>query len=72
MCNECDWKGALKLADEAIRDAEELPERAHDFQVSVTERLEGIYETIEKNQHVTDPQYEAIENMHGGIQRWLN
>jgi len=51
---------------------EELQDRAFDFGASVEEKVYDIAEWIEENEHVTDAQLNALENMHGGVARWLN
>lgn len=71
MCDHCDWQSALDEIDGALESVGELPERAEDFADSVRDRLLSIQVWIEGNEHVTDDQWSAIENMAAGIARWL-
>jgi hypothetical protein len=66
------WKAALERCCEITRMVEELQDRAFDFGASVEEKVYDIAEWIEENEHVTDAQLNALENMHGGVARWLN
>ncbi len=61
---------AIKLATEILELAEDLPVPAEDFAASVTEKTESIMEWIEKHDHVTDAQLEALENMKTGMEAW--
>jgi hypothetical protein len=70
MCETCDWEGALELAEEIQDEAEELPERAEDFASSVTETATDMATWIEENEHVTEAQETALENMRAGITKW--
>lgn len=56
---------------EALALIEELPSRADEFGESVGEKLRDIAETIENTGEVTEGQRTAIENMAGGIRRWI-
>ena len=70
MCNDCDWENALEQANDLIERAGDLPERASDFAESVQETLEGIASWIAENEHVTDAQQTALDNIEGGIEKW--
>lgn len=71
MCDTCDWEDALDLIDETIELIEDLPSAADEFAESVEEKLNGIDESITATSHVTEKQFEAIRNMHGGVKKWL-
>lgn len=62
---------AMDLVDEIESLAEDMPSRASDYVESVLEKSSSIAETIEENDWVTDAQYRALENMLGGLQRWM-
>lgn len=64
-------KEANDLAEELLKRCEELPERAADFYESVTDKVRGIRETINKYNKVTPRQESALENMYAGVERWL-
>jgi len=64
-------KEAVALADEILDRCEELPERAAEFYESVTVKVSGIKETINRYGKVSDKQRSALENMYGGVERWL-
>jgi hypothetical protein len=56
--------------DDAIASAEDLPERAEDFADGVLEKLRSIRQWVVDNDHVTEAQERAVQNMAGGIARW--
>jgi hypothetical protein len=70
--NENDWVGWAQFCRDTIERCEDLPDRAAEFHESVTERLSGIAETIERRQSVTEGQRSAISNMADGVERWLD
>ena len=70
MCSECGWEDALDRACDLRDRAEELPERAEDFSSSVWDVLNDIAIWIEDNEHVTDAQKVALDNIAGGIAKW--
>ena len=72
MCNSCDWKEALADIEESLPRLEKLPEAAEDFACSVQEKLESMATWIEENEHVTEAQSTAIQNMINGIEKWEN
>ena len=71
MCDSCDWAQALTDIDEILETLPDLPERAFDFASSVHDTLENMRDWIVENEHVTDPQVAAIENIDAGVQKWL-
>jgi hypothetical protein len=56
---------------EVLEKADELPERAADFQEGVTERLQSMADWAEENSKVTAKMIETVENIDRGIDRWL-
>ena len=70
MCSACDWKTEIERAQRLISDAADLLSRAEDFASGVTERLEGMVEWMEANEHVTEKMIEAMDNIERGIERW--
>jgi hypothetical protein len=54
-----------------LEKADELPDRAGDFQEGVTERLQSMADWAEENSKVTDKMIEAVNNIERGINRWL-
>lgn len=71
MCAECYYVGFIAQCRGILLDVEELPERAEEFAASVTEKITSMQTFAEINQHVTDKQREAAENMAAGVKRWL-
>jgi hypothetical protein len=70
MCDTCEWEAYLDTIQEAIDDAANLPQKAEDFAASVTEKLEDIQQWVEDNEHITEAQAEAVDNMAEGIGKW--
>jgi hypothetical protein len=61
---------AKVLAELILSKVNDLPEAAEDFAASVEEKTNGILEWIEENDHVTDAQIKALDNMADGVERW--
>ncbi len=69
----------LRQADDAIERCdnilklieEDLPERAEDFGESVAEKVRDIRAWIEENDHATENQRKALENMEQAVLRWI-
>lgn len=72
MCDHCDYESWLDEIHDAVEEAETLPERAEDFAASVVEKLEDIAAWVEDNEHITEAQQTAVENMRAGIEKWLH
>ena len=72
MCESCSWEEALDACDDVLELCEELPDRAHDFGVSISEKVQGMKEWIEAEEHVTDRMEEALENMKTGVEKWMH
>lgn len=62
----------VELCEEILDSIGDLPERAEDFASSVSEKVESIQEWIEENDHVTEAQMDALENMKSGVERWMS
>lgn len=71
MCDECRWETYLETIEEAVADAERIEGPGRDFADSVTEKLEGIKVWVQRTEHITDAQADAVDNMAGGIDRWV-
>jgi hypothetical protein len=63
---------ALQLCDDLESLIEDLPERAEDFAASLNEKMHSICQWVEANEHATESQITALENMIAGAERWLN
>ena len=67
------WRMALEQCQEIIELLKELPERTPDeFRDDIGIKAESMSIWIEENQHVTPEQQRALDNMQGGVERWLN
>ena len=68
-------KAAVRDFQRSIRDlicdCGELPDRAVDFGDSVEEKACGILERVKSSGSFTRAQERAIENMQGGVDRWI-
>lgn len=62
----------IKDATDLIEQCDEIPEAGQEFATSVVERLEGMAEWAEENDHVTERMLNAIEGYERGINRWLD
>ena len=71
MCDGRDSDAALELVDRIANLVDDLPERAEEFGEGVMERAQDIGYWISSNQHVTERQMEALQNMLVGMKRWL-
>ena len=66
-----DWEKAINLCEEIISLLDDLPEKAEDFGYSIEEKVENIQMWIEQNAHVTPSQFDALDNMLSGVNKWL-
>lgn len=66
-----DIKTAEELIEQITSLAEELPENAEDFAMSVLDTASDISKYIDENGRVTKKQITALENMLDGLQRWI-
>lgn len=61
--------------DEILEDMDDassdLWDRAYEYFESCEEKLKGIRDTVEKKQEVSRRQWETVENMISGINKWL-
>jgi len=62
---------AFDLAVGILEDLDELPDRAEEFTESVREKVTSMRDSIEKYDNVTAPMMKALQNMRGGVDRWL-
>ena len=63
---------AFELATGILADLEELPEEANEFAESVGERVRSIRSYVEKFDRVSSKQMAALQNMRGGVDRWMH
>lgn len=61
----------IEKCEQALLDATEVPEAGEEFAASVSDKIERMKKWAEERNHVTEKQQEALENMCGGIARWL-
>jgi hypothetical protein len=61
MCQECEWEKFVEYMDNNI-----LGDPDFDW---ATDTLEGIRETVEEKEHITDRQREAVENIEAAVER---
>jgi hypothetical protein len=66
-----DVETAEDLIEQITSLAEELPEDAEDFAMSVLDTAGDISKYIDENGRVTKKQITALENMLDGLQRWI-
>lgn len=59
----------IDTCDRILEDCGDVPERAEDFAISVSEKIESMAEWIEENKRITPKMIEAIENMDEALQR---
>jgi hypothetical protein len=59
----------LDTCNRILEECEDVPERAEDFAMSVSERIESMAEWIEENRRITPKMIAAIENMDEALQR---
>lgn len=64
-------KEAFDLALGILEDLDRLPTRAVDFSESVGEKVASMRDYIVKYNRVTPAQLKALQNMRGGVDRWL-
>ena len=62
---------AIDLCEEILGKLDDMPDEAEDFGLSVGQKVESIREYIKHNGRVTPKQLAALENMLGGVDRWL-
>lgn len=58
MCDRCDWEIYLDDIEEMLGD--------EDYEFA-EDTLQGIYEWVEENEHITEKQKDAIDNIRGSI-----
>ena len=55
MCDECDWAEYLEKIEDMLND--------HTYKKSFN-FLEGVYDWVEDNQHITDRQKEVVDKIY--------
>lgn len=66
-----DYEEALGICEQILDLTDDIPEAGQSFADSVREKTEGIQYWIEENEHCTEAQGSALENMLAGVERWL-
>lgn len=66
-----DVASALDQCEHIIDLVGQLPDAGFCFGSSVEEKVRDIAETIERTQRVTDGQFDALDNMQAGVERWI-
>jgi hypothetical protein len=64
-------KEAITLADSMLEDIETLPPEASEFAESVGDKVRSMKEWMEKSGRTTDKMVTALQNMRGGLDKWL-
>ena len=64
-------KEALELCDDILHLAADVPDEGEEFASSVSESCSDVQATIEQTNHVTDKQFEALENWLQGLRAWV-
>lgn len=59
MCDNCNWESHAETAEEMMWDEE------FDF---ARDTVEGIYNWVVENEHITEAQIQALENIYGSKQ----
>lgn len=62
----------LAICDRILEECEDVPERAEDFAISVSEKIESMACWIENNNRITPAMKQAIENMDEAIGKMRN
>jgi hypothetical protein len=65
------WDEAFGFCELLLEDIDDLPAKAAEFQESVRSKVEGMQDWIATNRHVTDKMVTALENIRGGVDKWL-
>lgn len=71
MCDACGWEDYIQEMEASLSDLAGLPDQAADFAASVEEKLVDTKCWVEDNEHITDAQATAVDNMIAGIQKWM-
>jgi hypothetical protein len=67
-----DYEEAIEYAEYILSDLDDLPERADAFADSVREKVTGMKAWMEEHQRVTEKMVTALQNIRGGVDRWLS
>ena len=72
---DSDWEGAAEQCQtiyDKIEDASgDLWDKAFEFFESVQEKVKSMKGTIESTKRVSEAQKTALDNMEGGVDKWL-
>lgn len=67
---DTEWRDRLDQCQAILDLLDDLPERADDFVQSAGEKVRDIAKWVETNQHVTEKQAAALDNIEAGAERW--
>lgn len=67
-----DYEEAIEYAEHILSDLDDLPERAEDFAESVREKVTGMKSWMVEHRRVTEKMITALQNIRGGVDRWLS
>jgi hypothetical protein len=62
---------AITMADSILEDLEELPSEASEFAESVGAKVRSMKEWMESSGRATEKMTTALQNMRGGVDKWL-
>jgi hypothetical protein len=76
MCEDCNWSDAAERITEMLDKCKDIDmERASqdgvDFVDSAKDTLASIGQWAEENEHITDKQSTAVNNLINGLEGWL-
>ncbi len=63
---------AINVGNKILKSIEEIPEEGQEFAYSIEEKTINIVSWIEENNRVTEKQETALDNMLGGLEKWLS
>jgi hypothetical protein len=64
-------RAALGICDDILAKLDDLPGDADEFKESVGSKVASMRDWIESNDKVTDKMKTALENMQGGVNKWM-
>jgi uncharacterized 2Fe-2S/4Fe-4S cluster protein (DUF4445 family) len=67
-----DYEEAIEYGEDILSALDDLPDRAENFAESVREKVESMVSWMVKNQKVTEKMITALQNIRGGVDRWLS
>jgi len=65
------WDEFVEECSEVLDDLEDIPDAGYDFAESVEEKVRGMQAFAEDSHRVTSRMETALQNIRGGVERWL-